>query len=292
MTSARARSRLAAGLCRRRRAEHAEGVEAVVVGARQDELARGRVAERRAPPPVLGREQLGEPRAPVAREHDALDVLARGGVERGAALDEIRPQTDIGQAGLAHRRERPLTPLEEGAPARLLTVALDLGRLDPPLELRMAGQEDGRHHLRFLHDDAAAGPRYPDELLQRRARLLDVMQHVATPDPVESPRGGVDGRGVALPEIEPARGARAHELSRRLDALDRALDSEDAPARSDRLRKPERVEADAAADVEPAGARPELEVGDGRARLRFLKSVQPLERLLVRLLGLRALVMR
>jgi hypothetical protein len=105
------------------------------------------------------------------------------------------------------------------------------------------------------------------------------VEHVAAPEPVEGPVGGVHGDAVALAELEPRRAqARARERPRRLDALGRGLDAEHAPFGAHRFGQPQRVEPDAAAHVEAPRARRQAEARDDRARDRLVEAVHPLQR--------------
>ena len=119
----------------------------------------------------------------------------------------------------------------------------------------MAGQESSVQELGLLHDDPATGADDARKLGQRPARLLDVVEDVAAPDPVEARVGRVELGGVTHAELE-TRGDRsvADQLARRVRALRRWLDAHDAPARTDRLGQPDGEEPGAAADVEAARA--------------------------------------
>src|SRR5262245_8852906 len=94
----------------------------------------------------------------------------------------------------------------------------------------MAGQEGAVEQLRFLDDDPPAGADDAGELAQCLARLLDVVEHVTAPDPVEARVGRVEPGGVPHAELQPrADGPVADELARRVGALRRWLDAHPRP---------------------------------------------------------------
>src|SRR6266571_7285812 len=125
------------------------------------------------------------------------------------------------------------------------------------------------------------------ELAQRPARLLDVVEDVTAPNPVEARVGRVELGGVTLAELETrGEGPVADHGARRFHALLRWLDAHHVSSWPDRLGEPEGKEADPAADVKAAGSLGQVEVGDEDARLGFLEEVHALQRLRERL-GLR-----
>src|SRR5215475_168063 len=67
------------------RDEHADGIEAEIVGIEQDIVGRTWLAETRALPPLRRGDQIANALAPVAAEYRVLDVVAIGGAERRAA---------------------------------------------------------------------------------------------------------------------------------------------------------------------------------------------------------------
>src|SRR5262245_51656239 len=144
----------------------------------------------------------------------------------------------------------------------------------------MARQEGSVQELGFLHDDLAAGANDARELAECLARLLDMVEHVAAPDPVEARVGRIELRGVSRPELEPRAGGPATDQpARRIGAFGRRLDAHHAPARADRLGQPDGEEPGAAANVEAARAVGQAQIGDQRARLRLLEEVHALQRL-------------
>jgi hypothetical protein len=114
--------------------EHGDGIETIVIRTGDDVLPRIGLAERVAAGPVLRGEEGAKPLAPVAAEDDGGDVLAGGGGERGAVLQQVRLVRDVGQARLEQRLQRALASLLEGAGPRLLAAALAFRLLDPPFE--------------------------------------------------------------------------------------------------------------------------------------------------------------
>src|SRR5262245_49525240 len=197
--------------------EHADRIETVVVGIVQGEARGLGLAERGAPGPVLAAQAIAQARAPVALEDDALDVVARGVGQGRPALEQVRAEALHGQPGPAKRRQGALPALLEGRFPALVAAALHRGLTQAALEVGVAGQEDSVQELGFLHDDAATGTHDAGELAQRATGLLDVMQNVAAPDPVEARVGCVELRGLAFPELETRRGRPgAHQGPRRL----------------------------------------------------------------------------
>src|SRR5207249_3909505 len=85
------------------RDQDGDRVETVVVGAVEDEGRRVGVAETRPLLPVGGRHSVAQPRAPVALEDDALDVVAGRRRQRRPPLQEIRAKALHAEAGLADR---------------------------------------------------------------------------------------------------------------------------------------------------------------------------------------------
>jgi len=161
----------------------------------------------------------------------------------------------------------------------LVERAPDLGDLDAPLQFGMAGEEHRGEDLGLLDHDAPARADHATELTQSLLGLDDVMEHVAAPDPVHAVIGKRDGGAVAGLELEPpALDPASHERPGRLDLLQLGLDAEHVTARPDRLGQPERVQPDAAAHVEPAGAGGQAEIANDLARFRLLEVVHPLER--------------
>lgn len=267
--------------------EHADRVQTVVVGFVQDEGRRIRVAQRRALLPVGGREAVAEARPPVALEDHVPDVVARSRRQRRPALEQGGPEPLHVQAGRAQRGEGALAALLERPLTALVAAPLHFGLAQAPLERRMAGQKKAGEELRLLHDDATAGTQHPGELPEGLAGLLDVMQHIATPDPIERGVREREGGSVALVELEARGGQRAsREGPGRLDAIGRRLDADHAAVGADCLGEPERVEPHAASHIEAARASRQAEVRDEGARLRLLEAVHPLQRRRERL-GLR-----
>src|SRR5262249_55952139 len=222
------------------RDEHADRIETVVVGIVQRKARRLGLAEHGAPGPVVAAQAIAQARAPVALEDDALDIVARGVGQGRPALEQVGAEALHRESGRAKRRQRALPTLLEGEFAALVSAPLHLGLTQAALELGMARQEDSVQKLGLLHDDPTAGTHDARELAQRATRVLDVMQNVAAPDPVEARVGHVELRGVAFPELETRRGRPlADERARRLHALPRRLDRDDAPTRADRLGEPE-----------------------------------------------------
>ena len=262
------------------RDDHADRIETVVVGIVQSEARRRRFAERGAPRPVVGGQSIAQARAPVALEDDTLDVVARGVGQRRPALQHVGAEPLDGEPGRAERPERALTTLLEGELATLVTAPFHLGLAQATLEGGMTGQEHRVQELRLFHDDPAARANDTGELAERPARVLDVVEHIAAPDPVEARVGRVELRGVAFPKFQ-SRGGRpvGDERTRRLDALPRRLDPDDASPWADRLGEPEGEEPDATPDVETAGTLGQAEVGDERARFGLLEEIHALERL-------------
>src|SRR5206468_6378425 len=170
----------------------------------------------------------------------------------------------------------------------LVAAPLHLGLAQATLEGGMAGQERSVQELGLLHDDPATGANDARKLAKRSARLLDVVEDVTAPDPVEARVGRVELGGVAHPELETrADRSVADQLARRVHALRRRLVAHDAPARTDRLGQPDGEEPGAAAGVEAARALGQMEVGDEGARFGLLEEVHALQRLRERLgLGL------
>src|SRR5882762_9903083 len=141
----------------------------------------------------------------------------------------------------------------------------------------MAGQKRSVQELGLLHGDPATGANDACKLAQRSSRLLDVVQDVAAPDPVEARVGRVELGGITLAELETrGEGPVADQRARRLHALRRWLDAHDAPSWPDRLGEPDSEEPGTAPDVEAAGARGQVEVGDEDARFRLLEEVHAL----------------
>src|SRR5687767_15122176 len=97
----------------------------------------------------------------------------------------MRLVRDVREAGFAQGLERALPAFLEGPLARLLAAPLRLGLVDPPLELGMTGQEKGGERLRLLDHDEAARSDDAGKLLEGGLGVGDVVQHVATPEPVE-----------------------------------------------------------------------------------------------------------
>src|SRR2546422_5556059 len=110
-------------------------------------LFRSRVAQRGSRVPVGRSQELAQAGAPVSREDCVLDVVVVGRAERGAALQEVVPHGDLGEADRSERREGGLPTLLERAPAALVEGATDLGELDSALELGVPGQKHGGEHL-------------------------------------------------------------------------------------------------------------------------------------------------
>ena len=104
----------------------------------------------------------------------------------------------------------------------------------------MAGQESSVQELGLLHDDPAARANDARELAQRPVRLLDVVEDVAAPDPVERRVGRVELGGVTLAKFETRGGsAVADKRAGRLRPFRRRLDAHHAPPWPDRLGQPE-----------------------------------------------------
>src|SRR5262252_6958154 len=79
------------------RDEHADGIEAEIVGIEQDIVGRTGLAETRALPPLGNGEQIANALAPVAAEHRVLDVVVIGRAERRAALQQVVPHDRGGE---------------------------------------------------------------------------------------------------------------------------------------------------------------------------------------------------
>src|SRR5215831_2949884 len=274
------RSREACGAASASRDDHADRIETVVVRIVQGEGRRRRFAERGAPRPVVCGEPIAQARTPVSLEDDALDVVACGVRQGRPALQHVGPEPLHGEPGRADRRERALAPLLERELTALVAAPFHLGLAQAALEGGIPGKERTVQELRLLHDDPATGANDAGELAECPARVLDVMEDVAAPDPVEARVGRVELRGVALAKLEPP-GERpaADERAGRVHTLRRGLDADDPPLRSDRLGEPEGEQPHPAPDVEAAGAVGQREVGDDRTRLRLLEQVHALERL-------------
>src|SRR5262247_832981 len=186
------------------RDEHADGIEAEIVVIEQDIVGRTGLAETRALPPLGNGEQIANALAPVAAEHRVLDVVAIGGAERRAALQQVVPHDRGGEPRGSERGHGGLPALLERAAGSLLEGAPDLGDLDAALQLGMPGQEERRKHLRFLDDDATARPDDARELAQRSLSVHDMVEDVTAPEPVHALIRHGKGRAIAYSELHAA----------------------------------------------------------------------------------------
>src|SRR5262249_7048827 len=106
------------------RDEHADGIEAEIVGIEQDIVGRTGLAETRALPPLGRGEQIANALAPVSAEHRVLDVVAIGGAERRAAVPQGvppdrgggPPRPGGGPRGLPGAPARTAAPPPPGGP--------------------------------------------------------------------------------------------------------------------------------------------------------------------------------
>src|SRR5215475_12572948 len=79
------------GLGKPCRDEKADGIEAEVVRSEQHVVGGVGLAEGRAQLPLVESQQLADPLAPVTAEHRLLDVVAIGGTEWRAPLEQVGP---------------------------------------------------------------------------------------------------------------------------------------------------------------------------------------------------------
>jgi hypothetical protein len=111
------------------------------------------------------------------------------------------------------------------------------------------------------------------------------MKNVSAPHPVHAPIR--KGNGHAVPDAEfqaLARRLSAHEATGCFHALGLRLHADHVAGAAHRFGEPEAVEADAAADVEPLGARRKAEIGDDASCFGLLEAIHPLQRI-VRVVG-------
>src|SRR5215472_3439838 len=260
------------------RDEHADGIEAEIVGIEQDIVGRTWLAETRALPPLRRGEQIANALAPVAAEYRVLDVVAIGGAERRAAFQQVVPHDRRGESRGSERGQCGLPALLERAAGSLLEGAPDLGDLDAALQLGMPGQEERRKHLRFLDHDATARLDDAGKLAQRPLSVHDVVEDVAAPEPVHALIRHGKGRAVAHAELHTVCGGLpGREGAGRGDPWGFGLQGGYPTGWPHHLGEPERVETDATAHVEAVRGRGKVELLDDAAGLRLLEAIHALQ---------------